>query len=213
MRNAALIAALCLSVAACDKGEPAKSPAIVAGLPTFAPPSGGQMVLIPAGLYVDVAPVTQEHYQKIMGVNPSKVKNLKAPVAAMWTAAARFCNKCSEAEGLEPCYDLNTWTCNLSASGYRLPTEAEWEEACRAGGKGRFPFGDDASQLSRYAWTRANSEGKIRPVGHKEPNAWGLYDMLGNVWQWTNDWADGEKKQRVLRGGAYDTDPSKLEVS
>jgi len=213
LRNATLIAALCLSFAACDKGEPAKSPAIVAGLPTFAPPSGGQMVLIPAGLYVDVAPVTQEHYQKIMGVNPSKVKNLKAPVAAMWTAAARFCNKCSEAEGLEPCYDLNTWTCNLSASGYRLPTEAEWEEACRAGGKGRFPFGDDASQLSRYAWTRANSEGKIRPVGQKEPNAWGLYDMLGNVWQWTNDWADGEKKQRVLRGGAYDTDPSKLEVS
>jgi hypothetical protein len=213
LRNATLIAALCLTLAACDKAEPAKTTHADPGLPTFSPASGGKMVRIPSGLYVDVTPVTQDVYQKVVGVNPSKQKNPQAPVAAMWTAAARFCNKCSEAEGLEPCYDLNTWTCNVSASGYRLPTEAEWEEACRAGGKGRFPFGDDASQLSRYAWTRADSEGKIRPVGQKEPNAWGIYDMLGNVWQWTNDWADGEQKKRVLRGGAFDTDPAKLEVS
>lgn len=173
------------------------------------------MLLIPGGsLYVDVHPVTQEHYQKLMGVNPSKQKNPSAPVAGVqWVDAVRYCNKASERDGLKPCYDLKTWECDPAADGYRLPTEAEWELACRAGGQGRFPFGDDASQLGRHAWTKSNSEGKVRPVGQKEPNAWGLYDMLGNVWQWTNDWSDPEKKQRVLRGGAWDTDPAKMGVS
>ena len=176
------------------------------------------MVRVPAGapgdFFIDVHAVTQELYQKVMGVNPSKQKNPAGPASGVqWVDAVRYCNKCSEAEGLEPCYDLKTWTCKLSASGYRLPTEAEWEYACRAGGAGRFPFGDDVSQLGRTAWTKGNSEGKIHTVGQKEPNAWGLYDMLGNVWQWTNDWFDPEQKQRTLRGGAWDTDPSKLSVS
>ena len=175
------------------------------------------MIEVPAGvgaLYVDVHPVTQELYQKVMGANPSKQKNPQAPVAGVqWVDAARYCNKCSELDGLKPCYDLKTWDCDLAADGYRLPSEAEWEQACRAGGTGKFPFGDDASQLGRHAWTKANSQGKVHPVGEKEPNAWGLTDMLGNVWQWTNDWADADRKQRVLRGGAWDTDPAKVEVA
>src|SRR5262245_29336074 len=200
-------------LASCDKAPAAPSlPAKT--LPAFAPAAGGTMRLLPDGLYIDETPVTQEVYQKAMGINPSKQKNPQAPVAGVqWVDAARFCNRISEMEGLKPCYDLKTWACDPTADGYRLPTEAEWEYACRAGSKGRFPFGDDASQLGRFAWTKANSEGKVRPVAQKEPNAWGLYDMLGNVWQWTNDWFDQEQKTRALRGGAWDSDPAKVEVS
>ena len=217
MRNAPLIAA-CLILAACDKAQPSTPVAKVAALPSFASASGGTLLQVPAGaagqFYIDAHPVTQEIYQKVMGVNPSKQKNPQAPVAGVqWVDAVRFCNKCSEMEGLKPAYDLKTWACDVSADGYRLPTEAEWEVACRAGSTGKYPFGDDASQLGRYAWTKSNSEGKVRPVGQKEPNAWGLYDMLGNVWQWTNDWFDQEQKQRALRGGAWDTDASKVDPS
>ena len=218
MRNAPLIAALCLALAACDKAQPSTPVAKVAGLPSFTSASGGTLLQVPAGppgqFYIDAAPVTQEQYQKVMGVNPSKQKNPQAPVAGVqWVDAVRFCNKASEMEGLKPCYDLKTWACDLTADGYRLPTEAEWEYACRAGSTSKYPFGDDASQLGRYAWTKSNSEGKVRPVGQKEPNAWGLVDMLGNVWQWTNDWFDQDQKQRALRGGAWDTDASKVEPS
>jgi hypothetical protein len=207
-----------LLLSACGKAPDTSVTAVATSLPKLTSAAGGTLVQVPAGaagqFFIDAHPVTQEIYQKVMGVNPSKQKNPAAPVAGVqWVDAARFCNKCSEAEGLEPCYDLKTWSCNPSASGYRLPTEAEWEYACRAGATGRFPFGDDASQLGRHAWTKANSEGKVRPVGQKEPNAWGLYDMLGNVWEWTNDWYDAEQKQRALRGGAWDTEASKVEVA
>ena len=213
MRNTLL--ALSILLAACD-ARPAAPVGSVPALPRFTPAAGGEMVQIPGGsLYVDVYPVTQELYQKVMGTNPSKLKSPSSPVSGVqWVDAVRYCNKASERDGLKPCYDLKTWECDVTADGYRLPTEAEWELACRAGGQGRFPFGDDASALNRHAWTKSNSEGKIHPVGQKDPNAWGLHDMLGNVWQWTNDWSDaGEKKQRVLRGGAWDTDPSKMAVS
>ncbi len=212
MRNTLLAAVLLL--AACDASSSPTATATKVSLPKFTPASGGDMIQAAGGLYVDVTPVTQELYQKVMGVNPSKQKNPASPVSGVqWVDAVRYCNKCSEMDGLKPCYDPKTWDCDVAADGYRLPTEAEWETACRANGQGRFPFGDDASQLNRHAWTKANSDGKIHPVAQKEPNAWGLFDMLGNVWQWTNDWADAEKKQRVLRGGAWDTDPAKMAVS
>ena len=207
-----------LVLAACDKAPVPPSVAPKA-LPSFKPASGGTLRLLPESasmspLYIDETPVTQEVYQKVMGVNPSKQKNPQSPVSGVqWVDAVRFCNKASGLEGLQPCYDLKTWACDVTASGYRLPSEAEWEYACRAGSTGRLPFEGDASQLGRFAWTKSNSEGKIRPVGQKEPNAWGLYDMLGNVWQWTNDWFDAEQKQRTLRGGAWDTDAAKVEVS
>ena len=179
-----------------------------------------------SSFYLDKYPVSQELYEKVMGINPSKQKNKKNPVERMqWTDAVRFCNKCSELEGLTPCYDLDTWECNFHANGYRLPTEAEWEFACRAGGTGKYCFGDDEAELPKYAWFKPLSQGKPRPLGQKQPNRWGLYEMHGNVWQWCNDWygenyyaeSPGENphgpaagKMRVLRGGAWDCTPEKL---
>ena len=207
-----------------------------------------EMVLIPAGtftmgdgagrpdetphtvsvssFYLDKYPVTQELYEKVMGVNPSKHKGKKNPVErTQWTDAVRFCNRCSELEGLTPCYDLDTWECNFDANGYRLPTEAEWEYACRAGSTGKYCFGDDEAELPRYAWFKPHSQGKPRPLGQKQPNRWGLYEMHGNVWQWCHDWygetyyqespAENPRgpatgKMRVLRGGAWDCTAEKL---
>src|SRR5262249_5522943 len=153
----------------------------------------------------------------IMNLNPSKKKGQQLPVERLqWTEAARFCNKCSELEGLTPCYDLKTWQCHGEADGYRLPTEAEWEYACRAGSSTRFGSVNSEGDLISFAWFKPHSAGTTHPVGQKAPNAWGLYDMQGNVWQWCNDYygedyyrhgpsdnpkgpADGQ--MRVLRGG------------
>ena len=165
-------------------------------------------------------PVTQELYEKVMGVNPSKQKDPKQPGREDAVDRRRpLLQQCSELEGLTPCYDLDTWECNFDADGYRLPTEAEWEYACRAGSTGKYCFGDDESELPKYAWFKPHSQGKTQPVGQKLPNRWGLYDMHGNVWQWCNDWygeayykesppktraARPAGKMRVLRGGAWD---------
>jgi formylglycine-generating enzyme required for sulfatase activity len=237
MPRIVLLALMVAVVAGCSKNDPA-----VESLPALQPESGGEMLLIPAGtftmgdsagrpdetphtvsvrsFYLDKVPVTQELYEKILGVNPSKRKDPKSPVEkTQWTDAVRFCNKCSELEGLTPCYDLNTWECRFDADGYRLPTEAEWEYACRAGGTGQYCFGDAENDLPQYAWLKPHSQGKTHPVGEKLPNRWGLYDMHGNVWQWCNDWygetyysecpaenphGPATGKMRVLRGGAWD---------
>ncbi len=236
---------LCALVVALVAGCSNNAGPEVEALPTIQPESGGEMVLVPAGsftmgdcctddapshqvtlstFYIDKYPVTQELYEKVMGVNPSKHKNPTNPVErTQWTEAVRFCNKCSERDGLMPCYDLSTWECNFDANGYRLPTEAEWEYAARAGNPGKYCFGDAESELPKYA-----AQGKPQPVGQTRPNHWGLYDIHGNVWQWCNDRysetyytessgtenprgpATGDK--RVLRGGTADTPAEKCRV-
>ena len=169
--------------------------------------------------YVDKHLVTQEQYQKIMGDNPSRWKGGKNPVEQVrWSDAVKFCNARSRLEGLQPCYDLETWQCNFEANGYRLPTEAEWEYACRAGTQTTYLFGSDASKLGDYAWFDKNSGGHPQPVGRKRPNPWDLYDMIGNVWQWCNDFykvdyyqespqenprGPKEGENKVVRGGAW----------
>jgi formylglycine-generating enzyme required for sulfatase activity len=171
------------------------------------------------GFLMDQSEITQEVYQRVMGTNPSRQKKPKNPVEQVtWTAAVRFCNARSAQEGLKPCYDTNRWGCDFSAGGYRLPTEAEWEYACRAGSTTAYYFGDNPEDLKAFGWFEGNAQAQPHPAAQRKPNAWGLYDMAGNVWEWCNDFYGakyyrtspqdnprgpdaGEK--RVLRGGAW----------
>ncbi len=175
------------------------------------------------GFLMDVQEVTQQNFQTLMGTNPSKFKSPGHPVEQLgWYSAIKYCNMRSLRESFTPCYDLETGACNLDANGYRLPTEAEWEYACRAGSTDSYSFGNDERQLGAHAWYEANAGGTTQPVKQKTPNAWGLYDMHGNVWEWCQDLysptfyqsdsvadpcnaEDGE--QRVLRGGGWDSTP------
>lgn len=172
---------------------------------------------------MDIHEVTQEHFETLMGMNPAKFKNPNHPVEQLgWYSAITYCNMRSLREGLDPCYDLETAVCNFDANGYRLPTEAEWEYACRAGSTEPFAFGNDERQLGVHAWYEDNASGATQPVKQKSPTPWGLYDMHGNVWEWCQDlysdqyyasapadnpcnMTDGE--QRVLRGGGWESPP------
>jgi hypothetical protein len=98
------------------------------------------------------------------------------------------------------------WLTETTGEEYRLPTSDEWYLACNVGQKTAWHFGDDESQLKEYAWYRKNSKNKIHPVGQKEPNILGLYDMHGNVWEWCKDWSDNKEKYKVLRGGSWNDD-------
>lgn len=149
--------------------------------------------------------VTQSLYAQVTGQRPSSAQGDRLPVEGVsWWDTTQFCNALSQREGLVPAYQLHTdaetaeW--DASADGYRLPTEAEWEHACRAG-----TTGPRYGQLDEVAWYQGNSDGQIHPVGGKQPNAWGLYDMLGNVWDWCWDVYDAEVygPYRVLRGGGW----------
>jgi len=170
--------------------------------------------------------VTQEMYEDLIGNNPAKFdQDDKNPIEQVrWTQAARYCNARSEQEKLKPCYDEETWKCDFAANGYRLPTEAEWEYACRAGTATKYWFSDDAQGLGANGWFKGNSAQKTHPAGGKPANPWGLLDIHGNVFEWCNDWyqADYYKTspekdprgpdtgaKRLLRGGAWSSTPEK----
>jgi len=141
------------------------------------------------GFLMDRQEVPQEVYEKVTGKsNPSRVKNPRNPVEQVtWTAAVKFCNARSAAEGLTPCYDLTTWACDFSATGYRLPTEAEWEKAARGDGGEKFPWGSDPIDCA-HANLAGCTEG-TEPVGSHPSGAspYGALDMAGNVVEWVSD--------------------------
>ena len=210
---------------------PTTTPTIPSGSKTITNSIGMKLVLIPAGefimgspesdadafenehpqhrvkitkpFYLGVTEVTQEQYERVMGENPSQFKDdPQRPVETVsWEDADKFCERLSEKEG----------------KMYHLPTEAEWEYACRAGSTTKWCFGDSESQLGDYAWyDEEYGSGSTHPVGQKKPNAWGLYDMHGNVWEWCVDWkADyvnssssdptgpSSGSSRVFRGGSW----------
>lgn len=154
--------------------------------------------------YMGIHEVTQSQYQAVMGQNPSNFKGADLPVEQVsWNDAAEFCRKLSARTG----------------KTVRLPTEAEWAYACRAGSISAYGYGDNEGTLGDYAWYGQNSGGKTHPVGEKKPNAWGIYDMHGNVWEWCQSlykeypYRAGDGREgigdglRVLRGGSWGSDP------
>ena len=161
---------------------------------------------------VEIAPfllakfsVTQDVYFAITKASPSTFKGDKRPIETVsWKDAVIFCNLLSGKAGLQPCYylsnDSEEITFDPEADGYRLPTEAEWEYACKAGTTA-VRYGE----LNQIAWYKGNSEGMTHDVGGKAPNAWGLYDMLGNVWEWCSDIYDETVygSYRIFRGGGW----------
>jgi fructan beta-fructosidase len=152
--------------------------------------------------------VTQEQWEKVMGGNPSQSKGAKSPVEKVsWDDCQKFLDKLNAKSGGQ-------------GGKFVLPTEAQWEYACRAGSTTKYCFGDDENRLGEYAWFVANSEWKTHPVGEKKPNPWGLYDMHGNVWEWCQDWQRPYTAEevtdpsgpatgwsRVFRGGCFAHQP------
>ncbi|MCM3735236.1 formylglycine-generating enzyme family protein [Bacillus cytotoxicus] len=148
-------------------------------------------------------PVTMGLYYAITN-RSSFDGDLRPVVNISWHDAISFCNLISQKTGLKECYSIskdgNNIICDWEADGYRLPTEAEWQYACKAGTTG-YRYGE----LDQIAWYNENSGGKTQEVGRKEPNAWGLYDMLGNVWEWCWDLYDEQVygSYRIFRGGSW----------
>jgi formylglycine-generating enzyme required for sulfatase activity len=177
-----------------------------------------------SGFIIDKLEVTQEMLAKAQLPNPSHWnENPKKPVERVrWRDAKQYCNERSLLEGLKPCYNEKTpeLDCDYSASGYRLPTEAEWEYACRAGTDGDYDFGQP-DKLRQFAWFADNADEKTHPAGQKKPNRWGLHDMYGNVSEWCEDVyspayykdsplvdprgppSPGPDVKRVMRGGSW----------
>jgi formylglycine-generating enzyme required for sulfatase activity len=153
---------------------------------------GPQHQVTVSGFYMGKYEVTQAEYEAVMGTNPSNFKGPKLPVEKVsWFDAVEYCNKRSQREGLSPAYTISgsgasrsaSW--NRSANGYRLPTEAEWEYACRAGTTGPYSSGNS---VDNAGWYYSISGKQTQTVGSKQANSFGLYDMHGNVVEWCWDW-------------------------
>ena len=231
--------ALCILVclAGCSPPAPVSPPAAVcpAGYVRIAPgtflmgsPTGEEgheddefqhSVTITRAYCMKATEVTQGEWQAVMGSNTSEFKTCGAncPVEQVnWDDAVGYANGLSRREGLPECYAGSTFT-GLDCRGYRLPTEAEWEYAARAGTTAA-TYGTlgSVAWVSTINFSNDKSKSTTHPVGQKLPNAWGLYDMLGNVWEWTGDWKGTypasvtdptgapSGARRVFRGGSWE---------
>lgn len=174
--------------------------------------------------FIDKFEVTHAMFTKVQLPNPSHWQDHpQKPVERVrWRDAKQYCNERSLLENLTPCYDEKSadWDCDYSANGYRLPTEVEWEYACRAGVDGPYDFGA-ADKLRQHGWFGDNSMDRTHPVGEKKPNRWGIYDLYGNVSEWCEDVYSpnyyqnspaidphgppntGQDVKRVMRGGSW----------
>ena len=169
-----------------------------------------------SSFYLGIYEVTQDQYENVMGNNPSWCSPTGAgrhvvagrstgnyPVESVsWWDAVRFCNALSAKEGRTPYYAVHGDTVEIpkrKGPGYRLPTEAEWEHACRAGTAWTYSFGGDPSVLGKYAQFQENAKGCCRPVGQKRANGLGLFDMHGNVVEWCSDVFDADYYMKSLR--------------
>jgi formylglycine-generating enzyme required for sulfatase activity len=170
-------------------------------------------VTISRDFWIGKYEVTQGEFMAVLGQNPSHFTgDSNRPVEKVtFLGAGAYCSALTQREresGRLP-----------AGYEYRLPTEAEWEYACRAGSTNLFSFGDDNSMADQFAWTAENSEATTHPVGLKRPNAWGLYDMHGNVWEWCADWFEpfpaapltdpvgpATSKYKVFKGGGWNQD-------
>jgi formylglycine-generating enzyme required for sulfatase activity len=140
--------------------------------------------------FMSVTPVTQAQWSHVMKFNPSYFEGDDKPVEGVtWDDCLEYCNRLTE----------------ITGQPVRLPTSSEWEFACRAGTMSEYYSGNGEVALARVGWYEGNSDDGTHPVGKKIPNAWGLYDMHGNVYEWTDSvcWLPDEPKCRVLRGGAW----------
>jgi len=198
---------------------------------------GPQHKVTVSAFYMGKFEVTQKEYQDIMGVNPGEMEGDNLPVEIIWYDAVEYCNKLSLKEGLNPAYtidksrpdpaneieDEDNWLViwDKNADGYRLPTEAEWEYACRAGTKTPYNTGNAVTTGQAHF----NGE-KTKPIGSFAPNSWGLYDMHGNMFEWCWDWhgeySSGSQtdpsgassgKYRICRGGDYRSDAVRLRAA
>jgi len=142
-------------------------------------------IAITRPFFLGVTEVTRMQYGRVVKPSPgAETAPDDLPACVSWEDAARFCRRLSE----------------LTGRRFRLPTEAEWEYACRSGSRSAYSFGDSETALAEYGWFAANSGGAARPVGTRRPNAWGFHDMHGNVWEWCADWYDpGHYRSAPLR--------------
>ena len=177
-----------------------------------------------SGFLIDKFEVTHDLFAKAQLPDPSHwQESSRTPVERVrWRDAKRYCNERSLLEGLKPCYNEKTadWDCDFAADGYRLPTEAEWEYAARAGTDGPYDFGSP-DKLRQYSWFKDNAEQKTHAAGQRKPNGFGIYDLYGNVSEWCEDVYNptyyqsspavdprgpanpGKDVKRVIRGGSW----------
>lgn len=227
-----------------------QGPVKTAVLPKWVSESGVSQILVPAGDFemgsgesdegprhrvqiaafvMDQYEVLQEELTRLQIPDASHFKDPRRPVEMVrWSEAALLCNERSKAEGLTPCYDDLTFECDFEADGYRLPTEAEWEYAARAGSQDDFPPGRETKGLSARACYSGNSSKKTELAGSRRANAWGFYDLQGNVAEWCQDVyeedyyarspvdnpvATSDAPKRVLRGGSWKSDSDQCRIT